>query len=197
MTDQKFSDWEGLFASSPNPVVIQVPDTLKALQALASYWRKKNNFQVIGITGSAGKTTTKFFCQTLLEKSFVVQASPKSFNNHYGVPLSLLSANQDTNFLIQEIGMNQVGEIASLSRLADPDIVTVTQVGDSHIGILKGKANIAHEKEQIYLTCPKALPVFNKDNPWTKAMYERWKKHQPVKKTALVFSAQDKKPIFF
>ncbi len=187
-----------LAPASLGPIsIIKVKDTLKALHLLASYWREALSLKVIGITGSSGKTTTKFFCKALLEKSFSVKTSPKSFNNQYGVPLSLLSARADTDFLIQEIGMNQVGEIAFLSRLAQPDIVAVTQVGDSHIGFLKSRKNIAQEKEQIYLSSPKALPVFNMDNPYTKAMYGRWKKHRPAGSHALVFSSQDEKADIF
>ena len=198
VVDQAFSDRPALFASKDSqPVVIKVKDTLKALKALASYWRRKHTFQVIGITGSSGKTTTKVFCQILIENTFSVQASPKSFNNHYGVPLSLLSANENTDILIQEIGMNQKREIASLTRLTRPNIVAVTQVGDSHIGRVGGKDKIAWEKEQIYLTCPKALPIFNVDNPWTKLMYERWKKRRFAGQKAFVFSSQDKKADIF
>ena len=196
--DQAFSDGPALFASKDSqPTVIKVKDTLKALKALASYWRRKHTFQVIGITGSSGKTTTKLFCQILIEKAFSVQASPKSFNNHYGVPLSLLSANENTDILIQEIGMNQKGEVASLTRLARPDTVVVTEVASSHIGLLGGKDNIAKEKEQIYRTCPSALPVFNGDNAWTKLMYERWKKRRFAGQKAFVFSSQDKKADIF
>ena len=182
----------GQVSISSAPInIIQVKDTLKALQLLASYWREALPFKVIGITGSSGKTTTKFFCKALLEKSFSVKVSPKSFNNQYGVPLSLLSVGEDTDFLIQEIGMNRAGEIAFLSKMAQPNIVAVTQVGDSHIGFLKSRKNIAREKEQIYLSCHRALPVFNMDNPYTKVMYEHWKKHRPAGHQAFVFSSQD------
>ena len=176
--------------------VIQVDDTLKALHRLASYWRKKTQISVIGITGSTGKTTSKNFCHTLLGKSFSVIASPKSFNNMYGVPLTLLSAKEDTNILIQEMGMNQKGEIKTLCHLAQPDIVTVTQVGSSHIGILGSKKEIAQEKEEIYLNSPKAISVFNWDDSYTKAMYKRWVQRESSGKT-ICFSSQNKKADVF
>ena len=177
-------------------VVIQVDDTLKALHRLASYWRKKNNFSVIGITGSSGKTTTKSFCVQLLEKSFSVVANPKSFNNIYGVPLTLLSAGENTDILIQEIGMNQKGEIKFLCQLSQPDIVTVTQVGSSHIGMLGSEDDIAREKEEIYLNSPGAVPVFSWDDPYTRVMYKHWERRKHLK-PALRFSSQDEKADVF
>ena len=165
-------------------VVIQVPDTLKALHSLTSYWRAKNKARVIGITGSTGKTTTKNFCYTLLQSadnsktsnSETIIAGQKSFNNRFGVPLTLLSIRENTDIVIQEIGMNQKGEIKALCALARPDIVTVTQVGHSHVGMLGGQEQIAREKEQIYISSPEAVKVFNLDNSYTRAMYEKYKK---------------------
>ncbi len=206
-----------------NVSIIKVEDTLKALQNLAVYWRKKTGVQVIGITGSSGKTTTKIFCFTLLNpavestsqvktdshnkknqfrerelQSFTDQqggrviASPKSFNNVYGVSLTLLSATEKTDIVIQEMGMNQKGEINILCELAQPDVAAVTQVGDSHIGMLGSKDNIAREKEKIYLGSPKAIKVFNWDDPYTKAMYKKWKAHGSSSKgKVLRFSSRD------
>lgn len=176
--------------------IIKVDDTLKALHRLASYWRKKNQALVIGITGSVGKTTTKNFCLQLLKKSFVVMANQKSFNNTYGVPLTLLSITKEVDILIQEIGMNQYGEISFLSQLVEPDIVTVTQVACAHIGILGSTHQIAQEKKQIYLKSPKALPVFNLDNFYTSQMYQYFLDNNPHKKF-ISFSAQDKKADVF
>ena len=79
-------------------LICSVEDTLVALHRLACHWRQQNKWKVIGITGSAGKTTTKHFCQLLLERHFKVQSSSKSFNNYYGVPLALLSAPPDLDF---------------------------------------------------------------------------------------------------
>ena len=194
--------------------VIQVDDTLKALHRLASWWRKKLNFSVIGITGSTGKTTTKNFCLTLLQpakskspskvKTYpslnqedkTIIASPKSFNNMYGVPLTLLSARENTDIVIQEIGMNQRGEIKVLCQTAQPDIVTVTQIGSSHIGMLGNKNNIAREKEEIYINSPKAIGVFNLDDPYTRAMYNRWNQYAQARKT-ICFSSQNEKADVF
>ena len=172
-------------------LVCSVKDTLVALHRLAQHWRQQNKWKVIGITGSAGKTSTKHFCQLLLEQHFKVKSSPKSFNNHYGVPLAILSASEDLDFFIQEIGMNQKGEIAFLSQLVQPDIAVVLQVGSSHIGLLGSKEEIAKEKEQIYHhTSRDAVLVFNRDNVYTQSMLEKIKKLMPTK-TILSFSSQD------
>ncbi len=173
-----------------NIPIIKVADSLKALQDLAFYWREKIGVLVIGITGSAGKTTTKHFCHTLLQKAKKTVASPKSFNNRYGVPLTLLSAEEGTDIVIQEIGMNQKGEIKALCQIAKPDIVTITQIGESHIGKLGGQDAIAKEKEQIYIHSPKALKVFNKCDPYTLTMYKKRKLYGPG--NSLCVSSQGK-----
>ena len=187
--------------------IILVKDTLKALHQLASYWRNKTQVKIIGITGSVGKTTTKNFCHTLLQPPPLqknagegsepyseegVIANPKSFNNMYGVPLTLLSSTENTHTVIQEMGMNQTGEIKSLCELARPNIVTVTQVGKAHIGKLGSQKNIAKEKEEIYLSSPPPIPVFNLDNPYTKDMYERWKQKEHKGIKLFCFSSQEK-----
>ncbi len=162
--------------------VVQVDHTLKALHRLAVYWRKKTGVRVIAVTGSNGKTTTKHFCLTLLRKALPdaqnakVIGNPKSFNNMYGVPLTLLSAGENTEIIIQEMGMNQKGEIKTLCELARPDIVAVTCVGRAHIGLLGSQNEIAKEKEQIYAGSPKAIKIFNGDDLYTKAMYEKYNK---------------------
>ena len=90
------------------------------------------NTKVVAVTGSNGKTTTKAFTQSLFS-DLLPFASPKSYNNHIGVPLSLLNVNRKESFLIQEIGSNKPGEIAFLTSLCTPVISAVTMVGPSHL----------------------------------------------------------------
>lgn len=168
--------------------VILVKDTLKALQDLAYHWRVKNKFKVVGITGSNGKTTTKEFTHTIVARHFRTSASKGSFNNHWGVPLSLLNAAPDTQVVVQEMGMNHSGELTRLVQIAVPDIVVVTMVGQSHIGELGSKEKIAQAKEEIYLGSKDAIKIFNLDNEWTINMYERAKKTHPKDKI-ITFSA--------
>lgn len=152
--------------------VVQVADTLRALQSLGLYWRRRNKFKVIGITGSNGKTTTKMFTRTLLGEKFPTWAAEGSLNNHWGVPISLLQADEDIRIVVQEMGMNHAGEITALCKMAEPDIVGVTMVGRAHIGELGSQEAIARAKEEIYLASPEAMYIFNLDNPWTKKMYD-------------------------
>ena len=178
--------------------VIQVSDTTQALQKLSAYWIKKNNLKIIGITGSNGKTTTKHFCLQLIKKEFSVLVSPKSYNNIYGVCLTVLSAeasssdgmDQQPNYIIQEMGMNHPGEIKTLCQIAPPYVATVVNVGASHIGFMGDLENISKEKEQIYKnSLPGAVHIYNLDNPYTKAMYHSNKNAQ---KKTLTFSSQNK-----
>lgn len=149
-----------------------VKDTLKGLQDLAHYWRRKHQFQVIGVSGSNGKTSTKEFLFELLKDFKPTVASKGSFNNHWGVPLSILSAGSDCKILVLEMGMNHLGELELLAKIAEPDIVGITMVGRSHIGELGSQANVAKAKEELYKTAPKAIAVFNMDNEWTRQMYD-------------------------
>jgi UDP-N-acetylmuramoyl-tripeptide--D-alanyl-D-alanine ligase len=148
-----------------------VNDTLKGLQDLAKFWRVKHDFLTIGITGSNGKTSTKEFLYALIKDFKPTVASKGSFNNHWGVPLSILSAGPDCEILILEMGMNHLGELTTLVRIAQPDIVGVTMVGRSHIGELGSQENVAKAKQEIYFASPSAIGIYNVDNQWTRAMY--------------------------
>jgi UDP-N-acetylmuramoyl-tripeptide--D-alanyl-D-alanine ligase len=127
-----------------------VKDTLGALQAMAAAWRARMpNALCIAITGSAGKTTTRRLVEGACKAVGPTHASPKSFNNHLGVPLTLLGAPADTRFLVVEIGMNHPGEIAPLSRMAAPRVAMVVNAGTAHLGGLGSREAIAAEKSTI------------------------------------------------
>ncbi len=157
--------------------VIQVPDTLQALQELGLFWRRKCGFRVVGITGSNGKTSTKEFLKAVVGPQFKTFASEGSFNNHWGVPMSLLAASPSDEVLIQEMGMNHSGELTRLAQIAEPDIVVVTMVGRSHIGELGSQQAVADAKEELYKACPNAIQIFNLDNEFTIPMFERGRKY--------------------
>ncbi len=163
-------EWKPLLAKA---AFIKVQDTLQGLQALARWWRRKHGYKVIAITGSNGKTSTKEFTYALLKDHFKTHASKGSFNNHWGVPLSILDASPAHTHLILEMGMNHAGEIWKLCVVAEPDVCVVTNVGRAHIGELGSQAAVAQAKEEIYLACPKAIHVFNGDNEWTMRMATR------------------------
>ncbi|MDC0980153.1 UDP-N-acetylmuramoyl-tripeptide--D-alanyl-D-alanine ligase [Bdellovibrionales bacterium] len=153
--------------------VILVKDTLQALQEMAIFWRRKIAGQVVAITGSAGKTTTKEFLTTMLSSAFSTHCSKSSFNNHWGVPLSILSCPLESERVVLEMGMNHPKEITRLCEIARPDVVMVTMVGSAHIGQFESKSALARAKEEIYECCPKALQIFNLDNEFTSEMFER------------------------
>ncbi len=152
--------------------IIQVPHVEKALRDFAFYWRKKLGFKVVGITGSVGKTASKHFCQILFHKDSTILASPSNYNNHLGVPLSLLRMEKHHKVLIQEIGTSRAGEIHDLCQIAQPDIAVCTLVGWSHAEGLGGIQDIAQEKESIYEGAK--LGIFNLDNSWTRKMSFRF-----------------------
>lgn len=129
--------------------IICVEDTLKAFQELAYEYRKEVNPIVIGVTGSNGKTTTKEMLDVILSQQFNVHKNSGNYNNHLGVPLTLLSMPSNTDVCIVEMGMNHSGEISILTNIANPDYAIITNIGESHIGLLGSRENIAAAKLEI------------------------------------------------
>ncbi len=129
---------------------IVVDDVLVALERLAVAARARTKAQIIAVTGSVGKTTTKEMLRHALSACGQVHASEKSFNNHWGVPLSLARMPQDTAFGIFEIGMNHPGEITPLVKLVRPHIAIVTLIAAAHLGYFKNLDEIAHAKAEIF-----------------------------------------------
>ncbi len=126
---------------------IVVKDSLKALQDLALYHRKHYNLPIIALTGSCGKTTVKEMVASILPKPSL--ATPGNYNNHIGVPLSLLRLNETHQFAVFELGANHIGEIASLVRLVLPDVAYINNIAPAHLegfgsidGVLKAKSEI-------------------------------------------------------
>lgn len=129
--------------------VIQVEDTLKALQDLAKFYLTKVNPKVVGITGSNGKTTTKDMTDAVLSSQYRVHKTQGNFNNHIGLPITILEMPIDTEVVILEMGMNHAGEIKVLSDLAEPDVAIITMIGESHIEFFGSRAGIADAKMEI------------------------------------------------
>ena len=142
--------WSKSLGSAPTTIpVIQVEDTLKALQDLAAYYLNKIHPKVVGITGSNGKTTTKDMTEAVVSSQYRVHKTQGNFNNHIGLPITILEMPSDTEVIILEMGMNHAGEIKVLSDLAEPDIAIITMVGESHIEHLGSRAGIADAKMEI------------------------------------------------
>ncbi|MCC6909447.1 MAG: UDP-N-acetylmuramoyl-tripeptide--D-alanyl-D-alanine ligase [Phycisphaerales bacterium] len=130
--------------------VLLVDDTLKALSRLAaSYRRSLKSTRFIGVTGSSGKTTTKQMLSAVLGEKFRVTSSPKSFNNHIGVPLTVLAAAPRDQCVICEIGTNHPGEIAALAAIVEPDIGVITGIGRVHLEGLGSIEGVANEKAAL------------------------------------------------
>ena len=130
--------------------LLLVDDPLAAMQRLASSVRRHWGKRVIGITGSAGKTTTKEAIAQVLESRFEVHKSHGNLNNHFGLPLQLLRLQAEHEVAILEMGMSHAGEIAALCKIAAPDWGVVTNVGTAHAeNFSDGQAGIARAKYEL------------------------------------------------
>lgn len=131
--------------------LIKVDDTMTALGELSRFYRRSlgKGITVIAVTGSNGKTTTREMIYHVLSKKRHGHRSPRSFNNHVGVPLTLLGLEPDHDFAVVEIGTSAPGEVAALARLAQPDVAVITSVGLSHLAGLKDVEHISLEKTSI------------------------------------------------
>ena len=147
---------------SPDKLLI-VPDVLKGLEALAKAARARTEAKVIAVTGSVGKTGTKEMLRTALAVQGRVHAAEKSYNNHWGVPLTLARMLVDTDYAVIEIGMNHAGEIAPLSRLTRPDVADVTNVAAVHMAAFESVEQIAREKASVIEGLVGGVVVLNRD----------------------------------
>lgn len=147
--DAFFNSNTNLFESTN---VIVVKDTYRALMNIGSAYRSDfvPDKRIIAITGSSGKTTTKYIIAQLLSYKYKVEFSPKSYNNNVGVPLSILKINEDTDIGVLEVGMNRKGEIRKLSKIIMPDVGIITNIGYAHIEFLKTVKNIALAKSELF-----------------------------------------------
>lgn len=170
--------------------VIQVPDTLLGLQSLAREYRRTFGGKVIGIAGSNGKTTSKEFTAALISAFRKVHYSKGSFNNHWGVPFTLLATPEEAEVAVVEMGMNHAGELALLTKIAQPDVNVVTYVGIEHIEFFGTLEKIAQAEKEIYDEAPvDAIRIYNLDNPFTRKMYAEAKNKFPKAKL-LTFSTE-------
>ncbi|WP_419741346.1 UDP-N-acetylmuramoyl-tripeptide--D-alanyl-D-alanine ligase [Ruegeria sp.] len=138
---------EGVSEDAP---LLIVDDVQSGLEALGQAARARTEARVVGVTGSVGKTSTKEMLATILETQGKTHASVASYNNHWGVPLTLARMPQDAEFAVIEIGMNHPGEIAPLTRQARPHVGLVTTVAAVHLEAFESVAGIAHEKAAIF-----------------------------------------------
>ena len=133
-----------------NKKYIVVDDVLSCLQELSQYHRKQLNCPVLGITGTNGKTTTKELIKAVIQKNFKTVATKGNLNNHIGVPLTLLSAKLDTEFLIIEMGANHTNEINFLCKLAQVNFGIITNIGKAHLEGFGNVQNVIKAKKELY-----------------------------------------------
>lgn len=131
-------------------VVIEVDDTTLALQALAHAVRTLSGAKVVAITGSAGKTTTKEVTGDFLASRYRVVRNRGNFNNHIGLPLSLIELRERPEIAVVELGMNHPGEISTLVRIAAPEVRVWTNVGEAHLGFFASLDAIADAKAEVF-----------------------------------------------
>jgi UDP-N-acetylmuramoyl-tripeptide--D-alanyl-D-alanine ligase len=147
---------------------IEVPDTLAALQQLARIYRRELWLTAVGVTGSSGKTSTKEMIASVLAERFVVVRTIGNFNNHIGLPLTVLSASNSDDVGVFEMGMNHAGELLPLCEIAKPDAAVITNIGAAHIGHLGTREAIAAEKAVVAESVPAGgFVVLNANDDFT------------------------------
>lgn len=174
--------------------VIEVPDTRKALGRLAGFIRDgMRHTKVVAVAGSVGKTGTKALIHAALGAKLPGGASPKSFNNDIGVPLTLFAADASWHYLVLEFGTNHPGEIAHLSRIAKPDIAVITNAAEEHLEFLGSLDGVRHENAQtvVGMDALRGLLVLNGDDPDLRKAVDGWWKGR-----VLTFGSDDKSDLF-
>src|SRR5215472_17318208 len=165
-------NWTG---SVPNDfALLRTADTLQAYKMLAANYRRLLALKVIAITGSNGKTSTKDFAASVLARRFRVTKTEGNFNNHVGLPRTILEATSGDEVAVWEIGMNHPGEIAALAKLALPDVAIITNIGVAHIEFMFSREAIAREKGALAEAVPpQGTIILNADDPFSERIAAR------------------------
>jgi UDP-N-acetylmuramoyl-tripeptide--D-alanyl-D-alanine ligase len=171
----------GLLVSKPvdHPHVL-VEDTAKGLQDLGRAARERSQATILGVTGSVGKTSTKEALYAALDRwrPGKVHRSVKSYNNHTGVPLSLARMPRDSEFAVLEMGMNNAGEIAALTRMVRPNVAIVTAIAPAHIENLGSEEAIAEAKGEIFQGLePEGIAIIPNDTPHRDRLVRAARRH--------------------
>jgi UDP-N-acetylmuramoyl-tripeptide--D-alanyl-D-alanine ligase len=149
-------------------VVLRAQDTLAAYQQLAANYRKSLKLKVLAITGSNGKTSTKDFAAAVLGRRFNVTKTEGNFNNHVGLPRTMLEATSQDEVAVWEIGMNHPGEIGVLAKIAAPDAALITNIGVAHLEFMGSREAIAEEKGAVVdVIGPQGSVILNADDPFS------------------------------
>jgi UDP-N-acetylmuramoyl-tripeptide--D-alanyl-D-alanine ligase len=166
------SNWKGKVPQ--NFALIRVKNTLQAYQQLAANYRKSLTLSVVAITGSNGKTSTKDFAAAVLARGFRVTKTQGNFNNHVGLPRTILEASSRDEVAVWEIGMNHPGEVAALAKVAAADVGIITNIGVAHIEFMGSRERIAEEKGALAQAVgAQGTVILNADDPFTKGIAAR------------------------
>ena len=166
------SNWNGQVPE--NFALIRTKDTLQAYQQLAANYRRSLPLKVVAITGSNGKTSTKDFTGSVLGRRFRVTKTEGNFNNHVGLPRTILEATSRDEVAVWEIGMNHPGEVAALSKIAAPDTAIITNIGVAHIEFMGSRVAIADEKGALVVAVKVGgIVILNADDPFTERIAAR------------------------
>ncbi len=148
-----------------NKIIIEVKDTLTALQDWSRYYKSKFKTFNICITGSNGKTTTKEIIAHILSRELPLLKTSGNYNNEIGIPLTLLQLSKSHKLLIAEMGMRGLGEIKTLTSFISPDLAVLTNIGEAHIGLLGSKDNIFRAKSELLQSLDKdGIAILNRDD---------------------------------
>lgn len=154
-------------------IIIQVKDTLSALQDWSKHHKNKFKTFNICITGSNGKTTTKEIIAHILSQKFPLLKTSTNYNNEIGIPLTLLQLNELHQILVVEMGMRGLGEIKVLTNFVHPDLAVITNIGEAHIGLLGSRDNIFKAKSELLQSLNKdGIVILNRDDPYFLKMLE-------------------------
>jgi UDP-N-acetylmuramoyl-tripeptide--D-alanyl-D-alanine ligase len=154
--------------------LLRAADTLQAYQTLAANYRRSLALKVLAITGSNGKTSTKDFVASVLARRFRVTKTEGNFNNHVGLPRTILEATSEDEVGVWEIGMNHPGEITALSKIAAPDAAIITNIGVAHIEFMGSREAIAAEKGALAEAIePQGTVILNANDPFSEGIAAR------------------------
>lgn len=164
---------------------IRVEDTKKAIRDIAEFYRTKLNIDVVAVTGSVGKTSTKEMLNSVISKAFNTYATKGNFNNEIGVPLTVFQLDSSFEKAIVEMGMSNLGEISRLTKIAKPHVAVITNIGTAHIGNLGSRENILKAKLEV-LECLSDLAVLNGDDEYL------WGAKESISQKTLYYGIENK-----
>jgi UDP-N-acetylmuramoyl-tripeptide--D-alanyl-D-alanine ligase len=153
--------------------LLNVDDTQRALEQWARWKRRQFTGIVIAVTGSAGKTTTRQMIHTVLQSRLQGTASPRNYNNHWGLPLSMLTIDPQHDYAVLELGANRPGEIAMLAELCSPKVGVITQIGEAHLDGFGSRQGVAEAKTELLAALPSSGHAVLADDSWLRALSSR------------------------